>query len=74
VFSIVFTYLPHRRWFKALIFTVTGALVVYSRVYGGTHYVGDILGGMLTAFIAASTVRVAYPEGTRIDRWVTSIL
>ena len=74
VFSIAFAYLLHKRWLRAVAFIVAGSLVVFSRVYVGTHYVGDILGGMLTAFIAASIIWMAYPQGTRIDRWVTSIL
>jgi undecaprenyl-diphosphatase len=74
VFSIAFAYLLHKRWLRAVVFIVAGSFVVFSRVYVGTHYVGDILGGMLTAFIAASIVRTAYPQGTTIDRWVTSIL
>ena len=57
------------RWFLA-----AAALVSISRVYVGTHYVGDVLGGAGTAFAAAATVRVFYREGTRLDRLVTSIL
>ena len=64
-----------QRWFlRAFLFSLAGSLLVLSRVYLGIHYVGDILGGMLTALIAASLVQLLYQEGTRFDRWITSIL
>jgi undecaprenyl-diphosphatase len=74
VFSIVFAYLFHRRFAKALLFAIAGSLVAFSRVYLGTHYVGDILGGLLTGLLAAVIVRAVYAPGTRLDRWVTGIL
>ena len=74
VFSIVFAYLLHRRFRKALFFAIAGALVAFSRIYLGTHYIGDILGGLLTGLIAAVIVRAAYARGTSLDRWVTGIL
>jgi len=73
-FSIVFGYLFNMRFRKALCFFAGALLIVFSRVYVGTHYVSDILGGISTAFVAAGLVRVAYREGTRLDRWVTGIL
>jgi undecaprenyl-diphosphatase len=73
-FSIVFAYLLHKRFAKALFFAILGSLVAFSRIYVGTHYVGDILGGLLTGLFAAVIVRAAYAPGTRIDRWVTGIL
>jgi len=74
VFSIVFAYLLHRRFGKALLFAIAGSLVAFSRIYVGTHYVGDILGGLLTGLLAAVILRAAYAQGTRLDRWVTGIL
>lgn len=73
-FAIVFSYLFSARIRKALLFFAGALLVVFSRVYVGTHYVGDILGGVATALVAAGLVQTAYREGTRIDRWVTGIL
>jgi undecaprenyl-diphosphatase len=48
--------------------------VIVSRVYVGTHYASDVLGGAVTGIIAAAVVRSVYWEGTRADRFVTSIL
>jgi undecaprenyl-diphosphatase len=73
-FAIVFSYVFNARIRKALWFFAAALLLVFSRVYVGTHYVGDVLGGIATALIAAGLVRIAYREGTRIDRWVTGIL
>lgn len=73
-FAIVFSYAFSARARKALWFFEAALLVVISRVYVGTHYVGDILGGIATALVAAGLVRIAYREDTRIDRWVTGIL
>jgi len=73
-FAIVFGYLLHSRLPLALCFSIGAFLVAFSRVYLGTHYCGDVLGGMLTAFMAAAIVRGFYREGTDIDKWVTGIL
>ena len=73
-FAIFFGFLFNARHRKALYFFFGALLVVFSRVYVGIHYVSDILGGIGTAFLAAGLVRVAYREGTRLDRWATEIL
>ena len=49
-------------------------LICLSRVYVGTHYVSDILGGWATAVAAAVIVRLLYREGSRLDRFATGIL
>lgn len=59
-----------RRWVVAAL----ALLVCLSRVYVGTHYVSDVLGGGLTGLAAAVLVRWGYREGTRLDRMVTGIL
>lgn len=57
-----------------LAFTAAAFLVAFSRVYIGTHYVGDVLGGAMTGIVAAFIVHAVYREGTRADRLITSIL
>jgi undecaprenyl-diphosphatase len=59
---------------RALFFLVCALLIAWSRVYIGTHYVSDILGGAATGVIGASLVRAFYREGTRLDRFATEIL
>ncbi|PHP64698.1 phosphatase PAP2 family protein [Zhengella mangrovi] len=62
--------LPKRTVFLGL----AALLVMWSRVYVGTHYATDVLGGMATGLCAAIITRLFYREGNRVDRWVTSIL
>jgi undecaprenyl-diphosphatase len=50
------------------------AMICWSRVYVGTHYVTDVTGGALTGVLAAIIVRFAYREGTKLDRFATAIL
>ncbi|WP_094574522.1 MULTISPECIES: phosphatase PAP2 family protein [Brucella/Ochrobactrum group] len=73
-FAIAAAFLLHGmrrtgRWFLA-----AAVLVAVSRVYIGTHYVSDVLGGAATGIVAAILVRALYREGTRLDRFVTSVL
>jgi undecaprenyl-diphosphatase len=59
---------------RGLAFLLAAFLVTISRVYIGTHYASDVLGGALTGILAAGVVSVLYRQGTRIDRLVTGIL
>lgn len=59
---------------RALAFAILALLVCWSRVYVGTHYFTDILGGALTGIGAAAIVRWAYREDSRFDRFATRIL
>ena len=49
-------------------------LLCLSRIYVGTHYFTDVVGGAATGIVAAIVVRSLYRENTRLDRFVTSIL
>ena len=73
-FAIVAAFLVHRMKWRGVIFLAAATLVAFSRVYIGTHYVGDVLGGAATGIVAALIVGTVYREGTRIDRVVTGIL
>ena len=56
----------------ALTFFCAAALVCFSRIYVGMHYVSDILGGAGVALLAASLVNKFYPRGSKLDRWMVS--
>lgn len=73
-FAIAAAFLLHGVRRMGLWFLAAAALVAISRVYIGTHYVGDVLGGAATGIAAALLVRALYREGTRIDRLITGIL
>ncbi|TIS88270.1 MAG: phosphatase PAP2 family protein [Mesorhizobium sp.] len=59
---------------RALIFGAVAMLICWSRLFVGTHYVTDVLGGALTGIAAAVLVRALYREDSRLDRLATSIL
>lgn len=73
-FAIAAAFLVHRMRRMGLWFLAAAVLVSISRVYVGTHYVSDVLGGAVTGIAAAILVRASYREGTRLDRFVTAIL
>jgi undecaprenyl-diphosphatase len=73
-FAIAAAFLLHGLTRGGFLFLAAAALVAFSRVYVGTHYVSDVLGGAVTGIVAAIFVREAYREGTKVDRLVTSIL
>lgn len=73
-FAIAAGFLLHGMRRMGAWFLAAAVLMVTSRVYIGTHYVSDVLGGAATGIIAAMAVRMLYWEGTRLDRLVTGIL
>jgi undecaprenyl-diphosphatase len=74
VFSIAASFLLHGFGRRGLAFLVAALVVCVSRVYVGTHYVSDVLGGASTGLVAAGVIRFLYWESTRADRIVTGIL
>jgi undecaprenyl-diphosphatase len=73
-FAIAGAFLVHGMRTRGLAFLMAAVLIALSRVYLGTHYISDVLGGALTGFLAAGIVAAIYRRGSRVDRMVTSIL
>ena len=72
--AIATAFLFHRVWRRAFILLAGALLICVSRVYIGTHYASDVLGGAVTGIIAALVVRSLYWEGTWADRFITGLL
>ena len=73
-FAIAAAFLLHGLRGRGLAFLAAALLLALSRVYVGTHYAGDVLGGAVTGILAAVIVRATYRENTRADRAITGIL
>jgi len=72
--AIVTTFALHRLHQRALLFGLLALLICLSRIFVGTHYLSDVLGGALTGIGAALLVWNFYREGSRLDRFATRIL
>jgi undecaprenyl-diphosphatase len=59
---------------RALLFGFLALLICWSRIFVGTHYLTDVLGGSLIGVGAAMLVWIFYREGSRLDRIATKIL
>lgn len=73
-FAIAAAFLVHGLSRRGLFFLAAAMLIGLSRVYLGTHYVSDILGGAATGFLAAALIRIAYRPNTQLDLLITGIL
>src|SRR5260221_11613853 len=69
VAAFAFHGLPRR----TLVFGLLALLICCSRIFVGTHYLTDVLGGCLTGVVAATLIWVLYREGPRLDRFATEI-
>lgn len=56
------------------IYVLCATAIALSRVYVGTHYVSDILGGASIGVAAAFIVRALYRRETAFDNWIKGIL
>jgi len=72
-FAIAASFLVHRCYRRGWGFLGAALLICFSRIYVGTHYASDVLGGAMTGVIAAVLVRFVYREGSRLDRALTGI-
>ena len=73
-FAVAMTFAANSMPKRACGFGIAAVVIAFSRIYIGTHYAGDILGGALTGIFAAVLVPSLYMQGTRFDRFVTGIL
>lgn len=73
-FAIAAAFLFHGMSRRGLAFLAAAMLISFSRVYLGTHFVGDIAGGALTGVMAAAVIWKLYLEGTFVDRRLTAML
>lgn len=72
-FAVAATFLLHNMRHRGVAFFAAAMLMSIARVYVGTHYASDVLGGALTGIVGAAVVRSVYWEGTAADRFVTSL-
>lgn len=72
-FAIATAFLAyHFRGARTLLITAT--LISLSRIYVGTHFISDVIGGAITGMLAAAVVVWLYREGCRTDKFLISIL
>ncbi|WP_112056273.1 MULTISPECIES: phosphatase PAP2 family protein [Halomonadaceae] len=74
VTAIAATFLLQRRFRSGGAFALAGLLVMLSRVYVGTHYPSDVLGGLVTGCLAALVVRGFYTRECWLNRRLVRLL
>lgn len=72
-FAIATAFLCHGSRRAGLAFLAVACLIAFSRIYIGTHYASDVVGGAMTGVLAAFVVRAAYRSGTRADKLITGL-
>ncbi len=73
-FAIAFTFLFRSYPKQGFILAICASIIALSRVYVGTHYLSDVIGGMLTAFIATLSVCLAFRERSLLNHMLIRIL
>lgn len=73
-FAIAVAFLLQHLRRRGFAYLAAALLVCFSRIYVGTHYATDVLGGAATGIFAAIVVRAFYRKGTRVDQLITGIL
>ena len=74
IIAIAASFLLHGMRRTGAWYLTAAVLVMMSRLWVGTHYASDVLGGAFTGVIGALLIRALYWEGTRADRLITRIL
>ena len=59
---------------RAFLFFLLAALICVSRIFVGTHYVTDVLGGAATGFFAAFVIALIYREDSRINQFAIKLI
>jgi len=72
--AIVAAFAFHRLPRRAILFGLLALLICWSRIFVGTHYVSDVLGGGFIGVIAGMLAWVLYRKGSLLDRFATGIL
>jgi undecaprenyl-diphosphatase len=72
--AITAAFLLNRDRQRGLMLLVAAGLICFSRVFVGTHYVSDVVGGATTGAVAAVTLHQLYRRGTRFDTLITGLL
>ena len=72
--AIAAAFLLQRVASRGLLFLGASLLICVTRVYVGTHYAVDVVGGILTGAVASALVSLVYREGSKADRLITGIL
>jgi undecaprenyl-diphosphatase len=72
--AITTAFLLSRDRQRGLIFLAATGLICFSRLYVGTHYLSDVLGGAATGAVAALAAQQLYRKGTRFDTLITGLL